>query len=476
MATFLGRPLLDIRPNFENPRIGQLDDFQLRGGEGILTPWKETTTLKRKLSIPFLFTTKAEWRELRDFIADRRGNLEGFWMPTYITSYVSSTQQQGSTLITIEPVGLADIFTADEQFAFVALISKTEIEPLEIANVTVAMDGKEELNLATTISGSFTSRDVCCPLLYVRLADDGFKTEWITAEVSKVTLTLVELPMEYATASSGSRPIYLYEFTKGGVIWRTTDHTESVIVGDEIWTPENIKHSSTRATLNMLPGIGTLTIRTDSADHPLRDYLQKETVEKTDLRIFRTTLDDLTIDENAPLFTGECGKATFGTAGEISFPMSSNWRIGEESFPRKKAQRTCNHEFCDVNCTLSEATFTIDGILTDQDDAFVEASEFGDEAIAQGDPQWFALGKVRLNGEVRQVMGQVGDKLYINWPFKAATLGDDVQAVPGCNKRPSHCETRYSNIANSTMFPLMPNSNPQFQALKVPKSGGGKKG
>lgn len=477
MATFLSRPLLDVRPTFEGPKIGQLDDFRINAIDGIGTPWKPTTGLKRKLTLKFLFETKVEWLALRSFIADRVGSLRGFWVPTYLTDYVSSSQTAGTTLVQIGNIGLDDVFVADEQFAFLALINRATIEPHEIANITEAGNGDHELNLAETITETFTTaQTVCCPLLWVRLAGDAFKTDWITNEVCQVTLNLVELPKEYATEHTGSKPVYLYEFTKGDTVWRTCNNFEGLIVDSEYWSPENITHGGLRATLSMLPSVGDLTIRTDSSDHPLRAYTNREELQTTELEIFRTDLDTLTIDRTAPLFSGTLSEAEFGDEGVIRFNLKSNYGIGDEPFPAKRGQRTCVHEFGDAGCGVDTSTLQTVGTLDAITDEYVQATEFGDEATAQADPDWFALGKVRLRGQVRQVMGQDGNKLYINVPFRLGTVGDTITAEPGCNRRPSHCDSRYNNIANNLSFPLMPNSNPQFEALRVPKRSGGKKG
>lgn len=477
MATFLTRPLLDIRPNFKGLKIGQLDDFVLRGGDGIQTPWKPTTTLKRKLTLSFLFSTKDEWRELRDFVEARTGNLTGFWVPTYLTDYVSSSQAAGSTLVQIGNIGLDDVFVADQQFAFLALINKLTIEPHEIANITEAGNGDHELNLAETITATFvTAQTVCCPLLWARLAADSFKTDWITDQVAEVTLQFIELPREYVTEHTGSKPVYLYEFTKGETVWRTCGHHEGLVVDTEYWSPENITHGGLRATLTMLPSVGDLTIRTDSEHHPLRAYTNRETLETTELSIFKTDLDTLTIDRTAPVFSGTLKDADFAEEGQIRFVLESIYGIGDEPFPNKRGQRTCVHEFGDAHCGVDATTYEITGTLDAITSDYVQATEFADEAIAQSDPDWFALGKVRLRGQVRQVMGQDGNKLYINVPFRLGDPGDEIVAVPGCNRRPSHCDSRYNNIENQLAFPLMPNSNPQFEALRVPKRSGGKKG
>lgn len=477
MATFLTRPLLDIRPNFKGPKIGQLDDFVLRGEDGIQTPWKATTGLRRKLTLQFLFATKEEWRALRDFIAARSGNLTGFWLPTYLTDYVSSSQTAGTTLVQIGNIGLDDIFVADEQFAFLALINRGTIEPHEIANITEAGNGDHELNLAETITETFaTASTVCCPLLFARLADDSFKTEWITDQVCEVTLKFVELPKEYAADHTGSKPVYLYEFTRGDTVWRTCGHHDGLVVDSEYWSAENITHGGLRATLAMLPSVGDLTIRTDSSDHPLRVYTNREALEITELLIFKTDLDTLTIDRTAPIFSGKLNEGNFGAEGEIRFTLTSIYGIGDEPFPGKRGQRTCVHEFGDVNCGVDVSTYQTFGTLDAITDEYVQATEFGNKAITELDPDWFALGKVRLRGQVRQVMGQDGDKLYINVPFLLGEPGDDISAEPGCNRRPSHCDSRYNNIANNLAFPTMPSTNPQFEALRVPKRSGGKKG
>lgn len=476
-VTFLSRPLLDTRPDFDNPDHGQQDDFKLtQVAPGAATPWKPTTKVKRRLKLPFLLDTKVDWRTFRDFFADLGGSRRGFWLPIWLTDYPSYENLQGGTAIKIDDIELRNLFVADEQFAFLALIDRLQLEPLEIANITTPATGVEQLNVATTIAGDFNPDEtICCGMLFCRLADDTIKYRFLTDGVVRVVLDFEELPQEYVTEHESTLPIYLYQFQRGELVWRMTNWPEPIIAGDECWSPDNIRHGSIRSGIDFLPENLELSVATDSPDHPLRDYLSRGALQATELTIWETDADTLTFDASAPIFKGRIGPTPFDKEGKIDTEVSSLLRLAELQLPKKQMQRTCDHrfgdEFCGVNVELLQITGTLLDVTTD----YVEASEFEDEAIAQSDAQWFALGKVRIGTELRMVVGQDDGRLYIDEPFGMAQIGDEAVAEPGCNRRASHCVGRYDNIVNSTMFYLCPNQNPGFEQLFKTAPAGGKK-
>jgi hypothetical protein len=113
--------------------------------------------------------------------------------------------------------------------------------------------------------------------------------------------------------------------------------------------------------------------------------------------------------------------------------------------------------------------------LTDVQPTFVEAAAFGTAATAHTDPNWFALGRVTVGNEVRMVVGQDATKLYIDEPFYAAAIGAAAAAKPGCDKRVFTCFNKFNNLDNTVQFPYLPSRNPQFEALLLPQTTGGKK-
>lgn len=474
---FLTRPVFDIRPDWSSIEHGQFDDFSLMEvAPGAGTPWKSTGALKRRLTLPFLFFTKSEWREFRDFVEARKGMQDGFWLPLWITDYDSFQQTQGTTDLKIHGVNLAGVFTADEQFAFVALIDATQFEPNEIVSIADLGGGDEQLNLGTAIAGSFTAAScICCGMIYARLASDTLRYQYLTDGVIRCDVDFVELPKEYVTPIVASTPVFLYEFTRGELVWRMSNWPEPLVVDEECWSPDNIKHGSLRSGIDFLPEDLTLNVATESDDHPLRYYLTRSAFEVTEIQIWETNAETWDFDREVPLYKGRVGNVEFRDRGEIQAQCSSLLRLAEQQLPRMQAQRTCNHRLYDVNCGVDADDFEISGTITALTDAYVQATAFATEASAQSDAQWFALGRVRVGVETRMVVGQDTAKLYINEPFKLAQVGDTATAWPGCNKRVSHCVGRYDNILRAAMFSYIPNGNPQFEALLNPKPAGGKK-
>jgi hypothetical protein len=476
--TYKSRPLLDTRPDFNRVTHGQLDDATLkRQGIGAGTPWKATNRPKRKIKLPFLFATKAEWRTFRDFVAARRGTQQGFWLPLWLTDYESSVHTAADNKIRIPPVGLSSIFIAADQFAFVALIDRNQLEPLEIANITILGGGDEQLNLTTNIAGTFSYQEViCCGMIYGRFADGLISYEYISDGVIRADIDFIELPREYPFPAVTSRPILLYQFQRGTQVWRFTNYAQSVVVGDELWIADNISNEEIGFGLEMVGEAVTINVQTDRSDHPLRYYAQRAAIEKTLVSIFETDAATLTYDSTAPVYAGEIGEIQFGENGQITARLPSIFRIGENQAPAIQTTRTCALRTYDVNCGLNELDFTTAGFVTVVGADYVEALEFGAKVAASGDPNWFALGKVKIGSEVRMCTGGSGNRLYLNLPFfSVPTIGAAISATAGDDKRIGTCLTKFNNVVRHMGFSYMPNKNPQLEGILNPQPSGGKK-
>lgn len=472
----LDRTVLTIRPDYNRIDHGQADDFTMTEvAPGAATPWKATTKTKRKVRLPFLFGSKAEWWEFRQFFATALGGQHGYWVPIWITDYESFEQNQGGAVIKIQDINLSNVFVADEQFAFVALIDREQIEVHEIANITILGGGEEQLNLVGVISGSFESaQTICCGLLFARI-DGTLRYKYITDGVVRVEAEFIELPREYVTANAPTTPIYLYEFQRGELVWHMTNWPEPLVLDSECWSPDNIQHGSIRSGIDFLSEDLDLSVATEDSRHPLRYYLNRSAFEVTELRIFETNAESFPFDRDSPLYVGRVGNVQFDDEGKITATCSSVLRVAEQEVPRMQMQRTCNHRLFDVNCGVSSGIYEITGSLITVTEDYVEATAFAVEATARGDAQWFGMGKVTVGTETRLVVGQSAGKLYLDEPFNAVVVGDTATGLPGCNKRLSHCVGRYNNVVRTMQFTYMPNTNPQTEEILHPKPAGGKK-
>ena len=122
--------------------------------------------------------------------------------------------------------------------------------------------------------------------------------------------------------------------------------------------------------------------------------------------------------------------------------------------------------------------FSTSGAITAIDSSatpYIEAAEFGAKATLTGEPNWFALGRVTVGNETRLCVGANGNRLWLNAPFRSASIGNQATAFAGCDKRAETCVSKFDNLDNFLGFPYIPNRHPQFEALQAPKPKGGKK-
>lgn len=493
MATYLSRPLLASEPDFDRLEFDQLDDFTFDSvGHGVAIPWKETDRPRRTLRIPYKFRSRQEAKEFRVFVENARGRLRGFWCPAWCGDYKAVQDvAAGAAEIEIEHVGLEDaIDDFGEQFAYFAIITKNGsgdpiIDCYHIDSVTG--DGVTE---TITIDGTL-ARDLVtgtdfqmCPLLYCRLANDELAYAHDDQAIfGRVSADMVELPAEYETAHDGTRPVFLYRLTTGGTVWRFADYAADLTVTDEtmataVWSGSAIGHGDIKSGIEMLSDPVELRAGADADDHPLRRYTDPTAFDLMEVEIFLTDAGTLTVDLTAPIHKGRIQNVSFERRGEIAAEISSVFRVAEQSIPSVQNQRTCGHrlgdEWCGVNLTALQVSGTVSAISAGSSSVapYVDATAFG----AKPD-QWFSLGKVTIGTEVRLCAGHVGNRLYLNAPFRLAMTGNTVTATPGCDKRINgDCLNKFDNVANALAFAYVPNKNPQFEALTTPKRAGGKKG
>jgi hypothetical protein len=487
LTGYLTRPVLHFRPDWKDGLDhGQLDDHTFdSASNGIATPWKVTDRPKRTLTLPFIFGDATDLKEFRVFIAERNGRQKGFWVPTWLTDFEPVVDvEEDTNVIQIRTVGVPEKVSFGDQFKHLAVITAPEapgipgkMEFYEI--VDADRTGEiEELTLDRGLDSMLVAAEtVICGVIYARLAEDVVEYKHINGSVARVELKLVELPTEVEEPHEGTAPIYLYRLTRGSEVWRFTNWPVSITAGALVWQPQDIQHSEiTQDTEFNLDGI-KISVTTDDAAHPFRGLLDRSLIQPTEVEIFQSDAETLVVDLTAPVFKGRLGEVRFLERGMIEAAVSSLLRIGEHETPHTRMQRVCNLSTYSARCGVNPATFTTTGTLTAVNfaQAYIEAAAFGAKATAEGDPNWFALGKVTIGSEVRICVGQAGNRLYLNAPFRSAVIGNSASALAGDDKRIGTCHAKFNNRVNNLSWPYLPNENPQFEALKTPQPSGGKK-
>lgn len=479
MATFLTRPLLDIRPTFDQVKIGQLDDFTFDAtGQARATPWKITSGPRRTISYDFLFPTRAAMGAFRRFAGARSGRLDGFWLPVYLRDYeLTQDQAAGDLTLTVKKLGLGSALGSFAQFKALVLANWEAIEPYEIDSVMTS--GENEVITLTSglVAGLDRSTKICGGLVYARFSDDALSYAFRDLGVSRLQVDFEELPAEIDTADVGSAPVYLYTLSRAGQVWRYVNWGVDLVIAGNTWTAADINHAGLKYNIEFTDEGPSLTIGTNDANHPLRALLDRYLLQQTTLTIYESDAVTLAAPSGA-VYTGRIDDVTFEKRGRIrASPTSLLW-MAEQQGPRLALQRVCAHQTYDGYCGLNAADFTTSGTISavSSSPASVDASAFGTKASAESDPNWFALGLVTSGNEKRFCVGQSGNTLYLNAPFKFAQVGDAISALAGDDKRIATCQGKFNNVDQFFGMPYAPNKNPQFEALQTPKNTGGKKG
>lgn len=478
--TYFGREVLEIHPTFEGIDHGLLDDHSYNAPTGgFAIPWKVTTGPKRTLRLPFLLEGLSEIKAMRSFIASRAGRRLGFWVPTWLTDFEIVGDTSGTAELIVKNIGsLGAKIAFGAQFRHVALITWEKMELYRVESTVVA-GGFETLTLDRILDTPAIARQtVCCGVLFARLADDDIAFEYLSGAAARVELKMIELPAEAEGAEhTGSRRAWLYVIQRGAAIWRFTNWPIDLLIGAETFDAQPIEHDAIEENIEFTNDPITLTVATDSATHPFIAMLDPANIEETMISFYEVDADALPDELPPPTYVGRVEAPAPGDKGEWQVRISSLLRVGEELVPQVLMERTCVHRTYDEFSGINAALFTTSGEITaiSQNPPYIEADEFGAKAVAESDPNWFALGRVTVGTEIRFCVGADGNRLYLNAPFRSAVIGNTANALAGDDKRIETWNTKFGAVEDCLAFPYIPNRNPQIERLATPEPEGGKK-
>jgi uncharacterized phage protein (TIGR02218 family) len=129
--------------------------------------------------------------------------------------------------------------------------------------------------------------------------------------------------------------------------------------------------------------------------------------------------------------------------------------------PRNMIQPGCGHVLFDAGCALTAATYTVTGTVSG-------GSTTGTGSNLTQANGWFDLGTITFtsganNGATRAVRSylQSSGAVTFDRPLSSAPAdGDTFSIKPGCDKRLTTCETKYSNRAHFRGFVFVPRKLP----------------
>ena len=259
----------------------------------------------------------------------------------------------------------------------------------------------------------------------------------------------------------------LYDITlPDGTQLHYTTFDRNLIVGGTTYLsgPPNFKRGTVEEVLG-LSKVGTLTLEihanpTDLVNGvPILQKIVRGDFDKAALTVRRLFMDaSLTQQGTVIRFVGNIGDLDQVSRTVAKFTCKSKVEDLNIQLPKNILQPTCIHTLFDAGCTLSKASFAVNGT--------VQAGSTVNKLITnltQAD-SYFDNGQLIFNsgadnGHVVSVKKYLnsGGTVYFVVPLPALpSTGDTFTIYPGCDKTQSTCSGKFSNLVNFGGFPYVP--------------------
>lgn len=470
--TFDNRPVFTFRPHYVDPVETSTDDGTREAqGFGVSTPWRVQSYAQRIYRMKFILE-RSDIRALEEFFDARRGQMEGFWLPTWNADFrLANAVGSSDATFQVEASGFPDFFAIHPGNARVAFILKDGTICPNTITGAVDQSPLEAIQFASSSGVDCPVDTLVSHLVYVRFNSDELPFQYTTDSLAEADIEFLELPTEYAETEAGERPAWLYEVTQGSSFWHWTSHGASIVAGSQQWEPEDITHTQIKKSTDCFDEGVTLKIGLRSAGNPFYQFLSGPPPAPLHVKIYKVLFPDLAF--GSPVYEADVLNVSFAERGVVEATLSSVLGVAEARVPRVLVQGLCNWQLYDsATCQVAESPRRISAVISAVGTTWIESPSF-----SVGD-NYLALGKIVFGSETRLIIAHTGSRVTLNAAFRAtATAGAKVTAWPGCDKTLNTCLAKFNNVLNFGGCPYVPLKNPQLEALNPPSqdTGGSKK-
>lgn len=262
--------------------------------------------------------------------------------------------------------------------------------------------------------------------------------------------------------------IELYRFVEQGTTERVltfTNADRAITHSGETYLPVAILRSQVESKNELSKA--SLTVKFDLLNEDARRWMASYLEAIVVLTIFeKDEEDDVSI-----VWKGRLASVK-PTQSEIGLVFESVFTSLRRPGVRARYQRTCRHALYNRGCGLDKEDFAVTGVPTDVTGLVVtvpEASAYPDGTFTTGIIE-------AANGEMRFITKHSGSQLTLIQPFVflAQGLAEDgyglsygmhyggvgVTIYPGCDRKRSTCNAKFSNLNNYGGFDWIPLRNP----------------
>lgn len=250
-------------------------------------------------------------------------------------------------------------------------------------------------------------------------------------------------------------PVRLYEFQLGNAIWRYCDVAHDVTVGGVVYLPLAI--SDEGFTQNGELNGDEFQITMPANQQPALLYDTTPPFESVTVKVRRWHY-------GSPSAAVIASGFIYSTNRSSSATMVLTCRVLLASLDqlglRLSWSKQCSYGLYDRQCKVNRDNFRLTAAVTAKTGASVTMTGAG----ANGN-NYYAGGYIEFSRGVGGVLdrlgisSQSGNQLQLLGTTEHISVGQTINAYPGCNYTPSTCQTRFNNLLNYGGFPQMPDKS-----------------
>lgn len=485
---YLGQPIFPFTPNWRDALSRDIQ-FELRPedvgyGPEYFTPTQSWTVNQWQFSVEL--PTPAQIVAYKAFAAGQVGPLKGFWLPMPLAA-AQITAGASTSVFSVVSEGLST-FWQDRPDTTLFFTFKDGTQAAAQIQSVVPGGATETVTLTAPLPQVPDANTQIEKLQFCRFAADKQQYKLVAEGYQIRRVTVIELPLEYAGALVGLRPIFLFHFWGAAPVnthWYYTSFASPVVSAGQIYTNFQVDFSD-------------LEDAHDGTSQPLK--LEAKPNPASPLSLFLPVpfsgilyCEIFTVDYSAPdvqtlFFSGRVVSVEDG-GSKLTATCESRLAYLKRKILRALKGLTCGNIYCDpATCKIARAyeQTTVNIVAINPGPPMTVVCTFALPAFAaKFQPANFCAqglfeSGLGLNYEARTILASVWNPgtqqltLTLNLALQKTQPGAQAEVTDGCDHQPSTCISK-NNYQNFFALPFVPPRNPTLKGINAnPVSQGGK--
>lgn len=250
-------------------------------------------------------------------------------------------------------------------------------------------------------------------------------------------------------------PQFLYEFALNEHRWRYVSGTGTVTVGGQTYAPLPISDNGVRQKGD--PTSETLTVTMPNTVDIVRFFASTPPSSPVYLTVRSYHVGDA---EAVVRYVGEVMNVNQPQPGKAELACSTLSASMARNGLRLTWSRTCPHSVYDTGCKVNKTAFKTDAVIATVGPGVITSPTFA--TFPDG---WFKGGLLEWVDpdrglERRAIEDHVGNQLLMFGTSDGLFGGQEVSALPGCDRTTLTCRDKFNNLPNYGGCPSMPDKSP----------------